>query len=516
MVKSNEKFNENLKLLAKTSIIVFFSVIFSKIFTYLYRIIIARSFGPEVYGILTLSIMITGWFIALSSLGLNSGLARYIPLLRAKNKKTEISFLFRNSLKLCFFSNIIICSLLIFFADKIAINIFHEPILTTFLRFFIISVPLTVFFELFLSIFVGYERISSYSFFHKIITGMVKVSLLVLFITIGMSYSSIYFSYLLSIIIPFAIVIFLSILMFPFIFDSKKKSSNKEKKLFSEMLSYSWPLMFYGFIWQIFHWTDSFIIGVFKTTTDVGIYNSAVQIAFLMTISSGLFIQLFFPMITREFASGNKEIVKQLSKQVGKWIFFINLPMLLLLILYPDSFIQFFFGKEYISAGNSLRFLGIGLFFFSIFEVSNKLISMRGKSKIVLMNIIITSIFNIILNLILISKYGITGVAFSTMLSFMLLSCLFCLQSYRLYKIIPLRRKMLNLIFSSLISAGILIFIKSFIPYNICSFLLLILTFSLLYIFFSFVFNAFDRHDFLIIKSLFKKMKTISNFSYPE
>ena len=55
--------DKSLKLLVKTSVIVFIGIALSKILTYGYRVIIARHYGPEVYGLFSLSLMIVGWFI---------------------------------------------------------------------------------------------------------------------------------------------------------------------------------------------------------------------------------------------------------------------------------------------------------------------------------------------------------------------------------------------------------------------------------------------------------------------
>ena len=59
-MENNNEFDSNLKLIAKSSVIVFAGIFLSKIFTYLYRIIIAREFGPEAYGLFSLALVISG------------------------------------------------------------------------------------------------------------------------------------------------------------------------------------------------------------------------------------------------------------------------------------------------------------------------------------------------------------------------------------------------------------------------------------------------------------------------
>ena len=87
--------DDSLKLIAKSSLVVFIGLFLSKLFMYFYRIIIARYFGPEVYGLYSLAVMIVSWFVIFSVLGLNSGILRYIPFYRGKKENDKIKFLFR-------------------------------------------------------------------------------------------------------------------------------------------------------------------------------------------------------------------------------------------------------------------------------------------------------------------------------------------------------------------------------------------------------------------------------------
>ena len=63
--------------------------------------------------------------------------------------------------------------------------------------------------------------------------------------------------------------------------------------------------MLFWTVSSVFYWTDSLVIGFFKTTVEVGIYNAAIPLAALLTLAPELFIQLLFPIITKEYAKKN-------------------------------------------------------------------------------------------------------------------------------------------------------------------------------------------------------------------
>ncbi len=511
---NDKKLNKSLRLIAKSSFIVFIALFLSKLFTYLYKIIIARYYGPEAYGLFSLSLMVVGWFVAFSALGLNQGLARYIPLFRGKNQKSKIRWLFRKSLKTVFFTSLTSVIILIILSRFISIKIFNEPSLIPFLIYFSFAIFLTVIFEILLTLILAYEEIGWYSFIHKILLGFLKLALISFLVYLGINSSSIYISYILALFIGVIVTLMLYKKKFPFVFKKTPRIENKNKDNFKEILFYSWPLLFYGFIWQLFHWTDSFILGIFNTTADVGIYNAAISIAFLLTVTPKLFVSLFFPMANREYSKGNRKMVREMTKQIGKWVFMINLPFIALMIFFPGAFINLLFGAEYLAGKEALSLLGIGVLFFSLFGISQNLLKIIKKTKVILFDIIIVSIVNVILNIFLVPKYGISGAAFATMLSLILISIIFAFQSYKYFLVIPIRRKMLRTFLAFAVSLVVLYFIKSLIVINIFSAIILALIFLTLYTLFSIMFKAFDKNDKMIVRSFFKKIKSFFPASF--
>lgn len=507
MPDENSEVNHGLKLIAKSSLIVSITLLLSKIFLYLYRIIIARHYGPEVYGLFTLSVVIANWFRIFSSFGLKEGLLRYISLFRGKNEKDKIKYIYKKSVCILAITSILAGILLFCLSKFVAVKIFSNPDLIIFLRIFSISIPFIVLGPTFLSVIRAFEKINPFSFISNILGNLVQLVLLIILIFLGINSNSVSVSYLIGVF---------SICLASYLISRKivskisftKNANNKEnKKTFKEMFSYSWPFLFYGVINFIFYWTDSFMIGIFRNVEEVGFYNAAVPIALFLSLPFDLFAQLFFPLVTKEFSKGNLEIVKQLSQQVGKWIFMVIMPIFILFMIFPGAFINIFFGKEYLVATDALRFLAVGNMILTLCFVSRELISIKGKSKLILVDMLIAGVANIILNAILIPAYGITGAALATMISMIFLGVLFVVQSYKSLSIIPLRRKMLRITLVLVISTGLLLLVKSLIQINLFSLILCGIFFVLVYILLILLTNCLDKNDWYILKSFLNKFK---------
>ncbi|MEA3329282.1 MAG: flippase [Nanoarchaeota archaeon] len=502
--------DNSLKLIAKSSIIVFIGVILSKILTYIYRIIIAINYGPEIYGVFSLALMVLGWFVIFSRMGLPEGLNRYIPFYRGKSDKNKIKFIIKRTTKIISLMGVISGIVLFFSAKFIAINLFNSPQLTLFLKIFAIIVPFYVLFDTYLVILIAYEKVGWRSFIFNILQNLVRLLALIIFIYIGFSINAIAVSYIIGSLVGLVTAYFACKFLTKQAFGKYNLSKSEKKETFKNLFSYSWPLLFFGIIFSIFHWTDTLIIGLFTNAKQVGFYNAAVPIAMLLTFSSQIFIQLFFPFITRQYSKDKKNIkaINQLSKQISKWIFIINLPILILILIFPGVFINLLFKSQYLVAENALRFLSIGALFSSIFIVSNNLISMIGKSKVILIDIIIASVINIFLNVILVQSHGITGAAFATMVSLIVLNTLFLIHAKKYLSIVPLRRKMITIAFVTLIPTILLLLIRSKTPnINFLTMILLGFMFGLSYIILLFLTKSLDKNDMLILNAILKKLR---------
>jgi stage V sporulation protein B len=374
------------------------------------------------------------------------------------------------------------------------------------LRFFSFAVPMGALLGISLSFLMGYERIGWNSFITNIFHNFVRVVVVLLAIYIGFGKDSIIYSYLLGFGFSLILAVIVVYKTSPKILNRTMLDPKKKKEVTRSIFSYSWPLIFVGVLGSLFGWTDSFLIGIFKDAYYVGIYNAAVPTAMLLAVASTLFVQLFFPLVAREYGKNNKSVIKQLSQQVGKWIFLLNVPLLVLIIMFPEVFLNILFGGEYALGSDALRFLAIGYFVMTLFSVSDRLIEMIGKTRVLLYDTVTAVGLNILLNILLIPKYGISGAGFATMSSMIFLTILYAIQSWKFLRIIPLRRKMVFVLLSVAIASLLLVLLKGVVEVNIVSMIIMGIFYLLVYVLLLFVFGSFDRNDWEIIRLIKKRL----------
>lgn len=496
-----DKLNSSLKTIVKSSIFVFLFLLFSRVISYFYRIIIAREFGPDVYGSYSLSISIFLFIVTLSLFGFNEGILRFIPLYRGTKKIENIQYILRGTLLFLIISSILFGAILFFSAEFISITIFHNSTLILFLKILSLAFPFFMLASVFLGFIRGFEKAKEHSFISEFLQNVTKLIFLILLIYLGFKTNAIILSHFAGILVVFLIAFFYCRIKLPEIFKKSKINNSSKKTINKQFLFYSLPLIFSGILYALFGEVASILIGIFQNSAEVGFYNVALPLAALMTFLPSLFLQLFFPMITREFSEKNFKLVYNLSKQVQKWIFIINLPIFLLMFVFSGAFINILFGPEYLVAEQTLKILLIGFFFYSMTQVSENLLLVIGKSKLLFTNLAIVLFFNVLLHCLLIPVYGIAGAAISVMISYVLLYLISLFQVRYYLHITPLKKKMILVFVSAIISILILQLIKQFIPITFVSMICLGIFFFLLYFFIIFLTKSLDQNDVMIIRA---------------
>jgi len=514
--KRKNLLDTSLKLLVKTSFIVFIGLILSKTLGYAYRIIIARYFGPEIYGIFTLALTIVSFFSTIAAFGFLDGLLRFIPLLRARKKQNEINYLIEKTRRIYIVVGFISTILLFFLSEFISVNIFHNPSLTIFLKIMSINILISLLLNIYLVSLRAYEQINWYSRIFNIFQNVARVALLVVLILLGLNSkgSVVVWSWVLASFLTLIFTYFVCRYKIKEIFTKYKRQNYS--RLDKEFFNYSWPTMFYSIIGLMLYWIDTFSLGFYKSAVEVGFYNAAVPIAALIGTIPELFMQLFFPLITREYSNKNYKLIEQLSKQVTKWIFMAALPIFVLIFCFPGAALNILFGRNYLVAENALRILLLGTFISALFLVCNNLISMLGKSRLVLFNISCAALMNLILNSILVplpsilsvdNSNGMIGAAIATLISILFLNALFVIQTKMYLSFIPLRRKMINASIAAFISASVLFYLRGIVHLNLIGIVLLSIFFVLTYGVLILILKALDENDWMIIKAVWRKAK---------
>jgi len=362
---------------------------------------IARYLGPEQFGLFSYAQSFVGLFTAIATLGLDGIVVR--ELVKAPE---EADKLIGTSFILKIFGAILTLIIL-----AIAINFTSNDSYTNTLIFIIASATIFQSFNV-IDFYFQAKVLSKYVVFANIFSLFVS-SLIKIYLIINEAELE-----------AFALVILFDsfVLASGFIYfylkqDLSIRKWEFDKDLAINLLKDSWPLILSGLVISIYMKIDQVMIKEMLDTKAVGNYAAAVRLSeawyFIpMVISSSL-----FPAIINA-KKENEELYYKRLQNLYSLMVWIAIAIALPMTFLSDWIVDLLFGNQYSEAGNVLMihiWVGISVFF----GVSNnKWLLIENLQKYRIQIDVFGAILNIILNLLLIPKFGIYGAAIATLVSY--------------------------------------------------------------------------------------------------
>ena len=389
---------------------------------YLLTLVIANLFGAKGLGDYVLAITVLRLFTLLAKLGMDTTSIRFIASFASQDKWTSI-FKFRKQVVSILSISSVAASLLMYsLAIPIAdlINAKYEYIQLN--AFFVL--PMT-FFMLHYQSLRGLKRIAEFSFFYRIAQALFSViSIVILYQFFTTSDVPVY-AYLISVLI----VSLLSFISFRYWLNKRskgKESAEQEIMSYSTLFKISIPLMFAQSVQFIMAWTDKLMLGAIDTpnvangiTTnieEVGVYYTAFKLSMFAAVALMATNSIASPKFAEMFAKNDMEGLKKVIHQSTKMIFWSSAPLVIILFIFPEFFLGLF-GEEFKIGVTAFIFLSCGRLISSFSGSVGNVLQMTGNQNIYAKILLFGAILNVLLNLILIPRYGINGAAIASMSS---------------------------------------------------------------------------------------------------
>ena len=500
---------ETLKQLARGAGIIFISTFLMYAIKFIYRIAIARYLGPEDYGLLSIGIMVLNVAILLSVIGLNEGLVRYMAFYRGKNEFGKVKGSLLAALKISIILSIILSIIITVFSKFISIQIFHNERLIPILAIFALVIPLYTILIMMTNAILSFKK-PEYNLISRVFgREFINLILALSVVLIGGTVLGISFAYLISMAIGAALSIFLfERKVFSFLSKKIKAVHN-----YKPLLQFSVPLFFSDIFINIMLYADTFFLGIYRSASEVGIYNVALPLAASLGIFLTTFSQIFYPIMSELHAKKKYDELNKNYSTVLRWIFMSSLPVVLLVIMFPENILGLLFGKEYILGSSALVILISAYFIDVITGPAVRILMTFKRTKLVFAINVFSAVVNIILNIILIPNFGISGAALATGIAIVVREIIILLFARKIirFKIIP--KQYAKYILSATIPLSILyritrtISLDSYIYIGI-TFILFLLTYLTCLI----LLKSFTNEDLIIIHAIEKKLGLNLNF----
>jgi O-antigen/teichoic acid export membrane protein len=401
---------------------------------YIFYFIVARIYGVEALGIWALTQTVLFVISVPAIFGLDGTNLRLIAQYAAQDKMGLIKEIYKKSIIIAIPVSIVFSILFFIFTPQLAKYIFHNTSLIPAFHISSFAICPLVLLVIHAESLRGLKRVVMCTLLRNISVLSIAVVIIIVFFISGCvsNLNDPVIAYTLAV----GSVSFASIFLWLKISRYSKYQGSKNLS-YRLILSVSFPLLLSGSTFLIMKWSDTLILGAFKTAVDVGIYNVCFKIAGLAQLPLLAVNSLAAPKFSELYATGDMQSFNTVIRQSTRLIFYISLPLLLPIIIFPGFFLKIF-GNGFEIGKFPLLILIAGQFINAISGSVGIILNMTGKQKIFQNIIISAALINIVLNFILIPSYGTVGAAVAStvcMVYWNILSTVFIKKLYNVYTI---------------------------------------------------------------------------------
>jgi O-antigen/teichoic acid export membrane protein len=374
------------------------------------RITMARYLPVDGYGnvVIGLSILNLGGLLAL--VGMPAALSRYIPRKETDDERRAIVI---SGFQIVSVLSVILAIAVFLIAKPMAIIVFGNQNIVWVIRIFAGILPFYAILKLSLGGFRGYETTYPRVLTQNVLRPGLQLAGIVLFVSLGYDTVGIAFAYASG----FGVValVSLSLLYRVSKFSLRDLTRQSSVTQYRELLAFSIPLATSGAINVIAKHSDLIILGIFKSSTQVGVYEVTFRIGiFVALLISPTIGYLFQPIMSRFDANAEQSKMDNLYTVATRWVVVASFPVFSLFFLFPEQSLTFFFGESYQAGQDALRILLIGFLLAIVPGLTGNFLTALGQSKLLMYISAATMFLNIGVNILLIPTYGIVGAAIAT------------------------------------------------------------------------------------------------------
>lgn len=380
-------------------------------------ILLARHLGASNFGDYSLALAIITVASTFSRFGLDNSIIRFTAIEISKESWQGALYILKSSLLMALLGGVFSGFLLYLFIDTIALNI-NKPNLGVVLHNVVYALPLLTISIILAQFLFGIKR--------SVVSQLILTLIVPLFLVVFMLVSGYDGVSLNGISIAYTSAVFLSVVIgiygvVTFVSTSFSKPSNYD---FTAFLRSSYPLYVSSIFSNLTQWSSIIIIGVWLTSSDVGVFSVAQKIVAMIS-----FIQVAFNSITAPVFSSlfyNNELVKlkNVAQKTTLTTILISVPILLCIIVQPGLVLGYY-GADFSDKGSLiLRIMLVGQIINIVTGPSGFLLMMSGNENSFKNTTIIGGGVAIVLNISLIPLMGLVGAALALSCSVIIVNVL--------------------------------------------------------------------------------------------
>jgi O-antigen/teichoic acid export membrane protein/Mrp family chromosome partitioning ATPase len=392
-------------------------------------LLVARRLGRVDVGVYAQAYAFLALLGLLSMLGLTTGLTRFVAVYLAGRNAGAVRGTVRLGLVISTAVAGAIGAALFAAAPLLARAAFHEPRLALPLQFVAMALPASAFTNAALAATLGYRTMKPFALIGLVFEPVARLVLTAVLLLLGMELQGVMIALLAS-NVGAAVLAALALrrVMGPVTAPATYQ--------FRQLLAFATVSWFAGLASTALVWTDILLLGLLGNSGQVGVYNVATRLVNLATFVMVPINAAFAPRIADLDHRGETESLRHTYGLAASWIIRLSLPAFVLLMVFPRQLLAVF-GSGFAIGAAVTMILAVGKFVDAATGPCGLMLNMSGRPSLNVLDNVVGLLVNVVLNLLLIPRYGIVGSAVAWAVSLCLVNGARVVQVWQAMRMLP-------------------------------------------------------------------------------
>ena len=446
------EFRQRIGSISRQSGIYFAGTIFTAAAGYFFKIYLARVLGAEALGLYALGMSVVGFLGLFNAVGLPTAAARFVAEYSSQGRNALLGGFLRKGLSFLSAGNLLLGVVVLAVGPWIGTHFYHSVALGRYFGFFALLMLLGVLNTFLGKCMAGYRQIGRQSIITHFVGTPINIAVAVVLISLGFGLRG----YLAAQVISAVMVLTLLAFSVWKITPREAWLHSREVTLEKEVVSFSAVALGIAAVHFVLGQADKVILGIYLSPTQVGIYAVAMAMVGFVPIALQSVNQIFSPMIAELHAGGNFALLKELYTKLTRWILIFTLPLAFTFIIFAHTLVGLF-GRGFQTGASVLAIGAVGQIFNCAVGSVGFLLLMSGNQVKLIRIQGVTAAVMVVLNLILVPRFGITGAAIAAAATVAATNLWSLAEVSRTLKLFPYDASYIKLALPSGLAAGILL-----------------------------------------------------------
>jgi O-antigen/teichoic acid export membrane protein len=179
-------------------------------------------------------------------------------------------------------------------------------------------------------------------------------------------------------------------------------------------LGFAAPLLASTLVWILMESSDAILLGYFHSTDEVAAFRAVLVVAALNQGVTFTFALLYTPMLARLYARGAAAEMRDFYWRSTLWVTVLSFPVFLLTFSFASATTSTVVGERYADSAPIMALLALGYFFHCSLGFNGLTLRVFGRLRYTVSVDVAAAVANVLVNLLLIPRWGAVGAAVGT------------------------------------------------------------------------------------------------------